>query len=120
MVIPKHVLTEPHSVVLTEDAAKKQFGTTDAVGKLLMIKDDSVFVPYKVTAVAKRSPQNSSIQFDMLLPFKESAADAQNNDNWFNYFLNTFVVINKNADLSNVEKQMQRFYVQMRARHLKK
>ncbi len=48
-------LKEPHSVVLSEDAAKKQFGTTDAVGKVMMLKDDTTFVPYKVTAVAKRA-----------------------------------------------------------------
>ena len=82
---------------LTEDVAKKQFGTTDAIGKMVMLKDDSVFVPYKVTAVAKRCPQNSSIKFKVLLPIKESEADAQNNENWFNFFLNTFVVLNPNA-----------------------
>ena len=59
----KTCLKEPHSIVLSEDAAKKQFGTTDAVGKVVMMKDDSAFVPYKVTAVAKSCPQNSSIQF---------------------------------------------------------
>ncbi|MGH2564787.1 MAG: ABC transporter permease, partial [Ginsengibacter sp.] len=32
----KTCLTEPHSIVLSEDAAKKQFGTTDAVGKIVM------------------------------------------------------------------------------------
>ncbi len=105
-------LTEPHSVVLSEDEAKKRFGTKDAVGKLLMIKEDSAFVPYKVTAVAKRVPQNSSIQFDVLLPFKESEADAKDNDNWYNFFLNTFVVLSPNANLQTVEKQMQKFYVQ--------
>ena len=42
-----------------------------------MIKEDSAFVPYKVTAVAKRCPQNSSVQFDVLLPFKVSDADAK-------------------------------------------
>lgn len=105
-------LTEPHSVVLSEDEAKKRFGTKDAVGKFLMIKEDSTFVPYKVTAVTKRVPQNSSIQFDMLLPFKESEADAKNNDNWFNFFLNTFVVLSPKANLQTVEKQMQKFYVQ--------
>ena len=47
-------LKDPHSIVLSEDAAKKQFGTTDAVGKIVMLKDDSVFVPHKVTAVAKK------------------------------------------------------------------
>ena len=70
-------LKEPHSIVFSEDAAKKHFATTDAVGKILMLKDDTSFVPYKVTAVAKRCPQNSSIQFDALLPFKESDADAK-------------------------------------------
>jgi putative ABC transport system permease protein len=104
-------LTEPHSIVLSEDAAKKQFGTTDAVGKIMMIKEDSTFVPYKVTAVAKRCPQNSSIQFDILLPFKESDADAKDTHNWFNSYLNTFVVLNDKANVQTVEKQMQRFYV---------
>ena len=104
-------LTEPHSIVLSEDAAKKQFGKTDAVGKTMMLKEDSTFIPYKVTAVAKRCPQNSSIKFDVLLPFKESEADAQNNDNWYSFFLNTFVVLNPKASLQTVENQMQEFYV---------
>jgi putative ABC transport system permease protein len=108
---PENCLTEPHSIVLSEDAAKKQFGTTDAVGKIMMIKEDSTFVPYQVTAVAKRYPQNSSIQFDVLLPFKVSEADAKDTHNWFNSFLNTFVVLDDKANQQTVEKQMQSFYV---------
>jgi putative ABC transport system permease protein len=104
-------LKEPRSIVLSEDAAKKQFGTTDAVGKIVMVKQDSAFVPFKVTAVSKKCPQNSSIQFDVLLPLKESDADAQNSANWFDVFLNTFVVVNDHADLATIEKQMQSFYV---------
>jgi putative ABC transport system permease protein len=108
----KTCLSEPHSIVLSEDAAKKYFGTTDAMGKIIMVKDDSIFVPYKVTAVAKRCPQNSSIQFDVLLPFKESDEDANNTANWFfGNFLNTFVVLNDKANLRTVENQMQAFYI---------
>lgn len=107
----KTCLTEPRSIVLSEDAAEKQFGTTDAVGKIMMIKEDSTFVPYEVMAVAKRCPQNSSIQFDMLLPFKESEADANDTHNWFNNYLNTFVVLDDNVNPQTVEKQMQSFYV---------
>jgi putative ABC transport system permease protein len=107
----KTCLTEPHSIVLSEDAAKKQFGTTDAVGKIMLIKEDGLFAPYKVTAVAKRCPQNSSIQFNVLLPFKESDADARDTHNWFNSFLNTFVVLNEKTNLQKVEKQMQSFYL---------
>lgn len=108
---PQTCLTEQHSIVLSEDAAKKYFSTTHAVGKVLMIKEDTSFVPYKVTAVAKRCPQNSSLQFDALLPFKVSEADAKDTHNWFNSFLTTFVVLDDEANLHTVEKQMQNFYV---------
>jgi len=107
----RNCLKDPSSIVLSEDEAIKHFGTADAVGKIVMLKDDSTFTPHKVTAVAKRCPQNSSIRFDVLLPIRESEADAQNNDNWFNFFLNTFVVLNPNSNLSNVESNIQKFYV---------
>ncbi|MES1222420.1 MAG: ABC transporter permease, partial [Bacteroidota bacterium] len=108
---PQTCLTEPHSIVLSEDAAKKYFASTDAVGKVMMIKEDTTFIPYKVTAIAKRCPQNSSVQFDVLLPFKVSEADAKDTHNWFNSFLTTFVVLDAKANLQTVEKQMQTFYV---------
>jgi len=107
---PHTCLKSPSSVVITEDQAKKQFGTTQAIGKIILLKDDSVFVPHLVTAVAKRCPQNSSIKFDMLLPIQESKEDAQNSENWFNFFLNTFVVLNPSAKLPGVESKMNRFY----------
>ena len=62
---PKTCLREPHSVVLSEDEAKKQFGTRQAVGKTLMMKDEDDFIPYTVTAVTKKCPQNSSIKFEI-------------------------------------------------------
>jgi len=104
-------LIEPHSIVLSENEAKKRFGTKDAIGKLVMVKQDSTFVPFTVTAVAKRIPQNSSIQFDVLIPFKESEDDAKNSENWFNFFLNTFVVVNPNTNVKSLEKQMNKFYL---------
>jgi len=107
---PKTCLLNPYSIVLSEDEAKKQFGTTDAIGKVVMIRKDSTFVPYSVTAVAKRCPQNSSIKFNILLPFQSTAEELQSSENWFNFFLNTFVILNPKADVAMVEKQMQQFY----------
>ncbi|WP_336518020.1 ABC transporter permease [Pollutibacter soli] len=104
-------LSEPNSIVLSEDAAKKYFGSTDVSGKTLMVKEDTSFVPYKVTAVARRSPQNSSIRFETLMPFKVSEADAKDTHNWFNSFLTTFVVLDEKASRQTVEKQMQNFYI---------
>jgi putative ABC transport system permease protein len=107
---PKTCLKQPHSVVLSVDEAKRQFGTVDALGKTMMVKGDSDFIPYTVTGVARKCPQNSSIKFDILLPIAESAADAQNVENWFNIFLNTFVVLPPGADVNAVVKKMQKFY----------
>lgn len=103
-------LKDPHSMVISEDEAIKQFGTRDAIGKLVMVRQDSAFIPYQVSAVAAKVPQNSSIQFDILLPFKETEADAANTENWFNFFLNTFVVLAPNAKVPVVEKQMQTYF----------
>jgi putative ABC transport system permease protein len=108
---PKTVLLNPNSVVISEDMAKKQFGTKDALGKIIMMKDrDDKFVPFAVTGVAKRCPQNSSIKFDVLIPMQVSKEDAALNENWFNFFLNTFVVLSPGADLKTVEAKMKKVF----------
>jgi len=107
---PKNCLSDPNAIVLSEEAAKKQFGRVNAVGEMVMIKKENEFIPHMVTAIAKKPPQNSSIKFDMLLPFNEPVEQAQNSENWFNFFLNTFVVLPPNANIHAVEAKMQRFY----------
>ena len=104
-------LVDPNSVVLSEEMARKQFGTADALGKTIMIKDEvDKFTPYVVTGVAKRSPQNSSIKFDVLIPIKVSKEAEALNENWFNFFLNTFVVLSPGADIKAVEAKMKKVY----------
>ena len=108
---PKTVLLDPNAVVISEDLAKKQFGTTNAQGKIIMVKnEDNKFVPYVVSGVAKRCPQNSSVKFDMLMPLQVSAKTEADNENWFNIFLNTFVVLNPGADVKAAEAKMQKVY----------
>jgi putative ABC transport system permease protein len=99
-------LSRPHSAVITEEMALKQFGTIDAVGKMLSIKNGNAFEPYLVTAVAKKCPQNSSLKFQVLLPLTVSSNEEQQNDNWFNSFLNTFVILTPNAEVKTVEAKM--------------
>lgn len=110
-------LREPHSVVISEDMAWKQFGTTDALGKLVFIKnpvgDNPTFEPYTVTGVARKSPQNSSIKFDVLLPMVIDQAEMTNNENWFNIFQNTFVLLRAGTtpdQLKRIEARMNQIY----------
>ncbi|MEZ0541391.1 ABC transporter permease [Fibrella arboris] len=112
---PKTALQQPHSVVLSADMAEKQFGTTEALGKTILVKntidDKEVFEPYTVTGVAQNSPQNSSIKFDMLIPMVVSREEMADLENWFNIFQNTFVVLSPNANLKAVEAKMNRIYL---------
>ena len=60
---PRTVLSDVHSIVISENVAKKYFNTGDAIGKTLNLKIDNAFEPFVVSGVAKNCPQNSSIQF---------------------------------------------------------
>jgi len=107
---PNTCLLAPRSVVVSEEAAKNQFGTVQAVGKILMIKDGDQFLPYTVMAVTKRCPQNSTIKFDYLLPIRISAENQNDKMNWFSFFLNSFVVISPGANVKMVEDKMKKVY----------
>lgn len=58
-------LNEPNTVVITESAAKKYFGTTRVIGKMLET-DDQPSGLYKVTAVIRDMPENSHFRYDFL------------------------------------------------------
>jgi putative ABC transport system permease protein len=63
---PKQALTEPYSLVLTEQTALGLFGSGDPVGKMVKADNKDVF---KVTGIVKAPPANSHIQYGALVSF---------------------------------------------------
>ncbi|WP_232541025.1 ABC transporter permease [Spirosoma endbachense] len=61
---PQRALTEPNTVVLTEETARKYFGNQDPIGKILSF--NSAKTPYRITGVVANVPENSHFRFDML------------------------------------------------------
>ncbi|UAY56357.1 ABC transporter permease [Arachidicoccus terrestris] len=108
---PNTCLQAPNAIVLSKDEAIRQFGSTDILGKTVLLKEDTVFKPYTVTAVAKNCPQNSSIRFNALSQFQRSGKEEANPENWFNSYLNTFVLLDDQVSPQQVEKQMQNYYL---------
>jgi putative ABC transport system permease protein len=94
-------LTAPKSVIVTEETAKRFFGASDVVGKLLFFDNDSV--PYKVTGVLSNFPVNSSISFNLLA----SEASLLNNPDakdwlatdWTSGAFATYFLLNNGADI---------------------
>ena len=95
-------LTAPYSIVMTEEAAVKMFGTKEAVGKTLRTDRDTI--PYKVTAVVS-IPNNSHLSFNLL--FSESTLYSNPrfmeflNSDWSS---NTFVTYFKLKDNSKPQQ----------------
>jgi len=70
----------------------------------MQLKDDTAFKPYTVTAVTRRSPQNSSIKINILVPLKGTGT--LKDDQWFNFYLNTFLIVRPAADIRRVEAKI--------------
>jgi putative ABC transport system permease protein len=103
---PNTALNNKNSIVVTEKTARKFFGTTDVRGKRLDVADtpDSLFASFIISAVVKDPPVNSSIQFDIIIPFSYLQT-MFNDNNWLNAYLGTFVVVHPEADLKKVEQK---------------
>jgi putative ABC transport system permease protein len=96
---------------LTEATARKYFGSIDAVGKILELEINKNFEPFTVSGIAKSSPENSSIKFDMLLPFKYYAALSKNDDgDWTLLNYSTFFLLRPGANLQAVETKMNKIF----------
>jgi putative ABC transport system permease protein len=99
---PVSALNDIHSLVISEDLAVKFFGRKDVVGEVLEVKDGDKFQPFQVSGVARRSPQNSSIKVQLLMPMKYANRNGAD-DQWVNFFLNTFLVLKPEADPAAVK-----------------
>jgi putative ABC transport system permease protein len=96
----RSVLTESGTAVMNESTAKKYFGNTNPIGKIVTTLNN---IPVKVTGIAKDVPANSSLRFSMLISWATIEAPA-NADyfSWMNSWTTqanfSFVQLKQNAD----------------------
>lgn len=112
---PQNALDDPHSIVLSEEIAEKYFGKGNPVGKTLDLKVDDKFQPFTVTAVTRKSPQNSSIKIKMLLPKKANQIDIH----WTNFFENTFFVIRPGTNIKQLNAKINKIFLTDAASQIK-
>jgi putative ABC transport system permease protein len=104
----KTALTEPNSIIINEDLAKRLFNKTDVLGKTLLFSfmESSL----KITGVLKNHPTNSSFDFNCLL----SDATFQNTDfyremaasDWLSETFSVYVLLKPNANPKSVQEKM--------------
>jgi predicted permease len=102
------VFDQLHSMVITEETAKKFFGTSDhIIGKTVRVDNTQDYV---ITGVVKNVPKNSTIQFEWLSPF-QIWWDANKSwaQSWGNNDLTTFVELKPHTQPASVNKLLYNF-----------
>ena len=107
----KTALEQPFSVMITDELAKKYFGTEDPMNKLVKLDNN---LPCKVSGVFKPFPSNTHLHADVLISFntlKDSAIYGERNlqTNWGNNSFLTYVVLPKGSDYKKLEAKFPAF-----------
>jgi putative ABC transport system permease protein len=100
---PQTALSEPHSIVLTEEAATKYFGTDEPVGQALKINNRDDFL---VTGVIKNMPDNSHLKYELLAPFIYLEELGNSLQSWGSNWCYTYVLLQKNASPPEVDRKI--------------
>ena len=109
---PESALRQTGSIVITERTAKKLFGKEDPMGKLITYNNIHGLL---VSAVIKDVPANSSIRFDVVLPF--SIYEKENSDwinKWDNNSLLTWIELNPGTNLAKLNEKLKKLIQQKR------
>lgn len=105
----KNPFPNSSSVVITERMAKKYFGNEEAIGKALEIDLSKGKALFTVTAIAKDPPLESSIQFDILLPFSNASLvwnERTITSAWTNVAVESYFLLKPNAGVQKVNAKI--------------
>jgi len=104
---PVAALKDAGSLVLCEQAAKRLFGNQNAIGQTVRYNNT---LDLKVGAVLKDIPKNSSIQFDVLLPYVQYKRE---NSFWINSWgtnaMPTWLELQPQADVAALNKKLENY-----------
>jgi putative ABC transport system permease protein len=103
----ENVFQQLHSLAISEKMAKKFFGDQkDIIGRTLKVDNKEEYV---ISGVFKDLPQNSSIKFDWLSPFKIYHDDNQWLNEWDNNGIQTFVELDEKANKGLIDKKLDNY-----------
>ena len=111
---PNTALAAPYSLILTEEMARKYFRDEDPIGKIVTA---DIWLQLTVTGVMKKHPASTHMDFDFLVNFETllKALEPPGRlsygglDQWSNFRILTYILLEDNADPVSVEEKMPAF-----------
>jgi putative ABC transport system permease protein len=103
------VLSSNNDVVISTSLAKKYFGSEDPLGKTLELNMDTTLL-YTVSGVAEDAPENSSIQYDLIVPIESDPGYQEQIKEGFNQANTLYMVdLADNIDCKKFEVKMNKW-----------
>ena len=93
-----------NSVVITESAAKKYFGSEDPMHKTLLSDKNSMLV----TGIIRDVPEAAHFHYDFLIPLRRAVNNPD--QNWGQYNFYTYVKLKPGARIASVMPKVQALY----------
>ena len=108
----KTVLNSNNNIVISASLAKKYFGNEDAVGKTIEVDIDTSLL-YTVSGIAEDAPENSSIQYDLIVPIESDPGYQEQLKEGFNQANTLYMVeLANNVDYKKFETKMNKWVEQ--------
>jgi putative ABC transport system permease protein len=101
-------LLQANTMVMTASTAKKYFGNGEPIGKLVRVGEGEQQQTYEVTAVVSDTPENSYIEFDILLSMTSFPTVEKRHWSWVWTQLETFIRLEKDTDLKNTLAKLEK------------
>ncbi len=97
-------LSGPNNVVITHSIAEKCFGSADPINKTLQVDGNLV----TVTAVLMDVPENSHLQFDVILPldYIKNTRNAFFLNKWDSYGFATYVLLQEGVNKNEIDEKI--------------
>lgn len=96
-------LNDPLSIIISTDFAEKYFADENPIGKVLRLNNE---YDVTVTGVMANRPNNSSLEFDALMPFEFTKTRGWYNDCWGCNSIQTFVQLQGEIPLAPIDKKL--------------
>ena len=97
------------SVVLSESTAHKLFGEENPVGKTVSVLINGQKEPFTVKAVSIDSPEESSLSYDIALPFEKNPSYEETKERWNAQYHEVFVQLEGEVSPTTFEKNSRGF-----------
>lgn len=104
-------LSQPSQIVITEKMGEKYFGNNAPIGQNISLQIDGEWVDFLISGIIEKAPINSSIQYDILIPFEytNNFFGEGTRNCWTCVFGETYVQIDPNTNIENLHTKIASF-----------